>query len=930
MYRLPSKFLSAHMAAPHRALLWILSLAICIPLPANAQTLEEIYKFRAAFRQIKTSADVETARSQFEDARKLLENFPSWRLGAHLTLAEWYKSKNEFESSSLVLDEVEQQFLPEHILYYEQDFRIFDLIDYANACLSRERRRQDDAASLRWMCILRELKAKSPEEPVGPQTSSLSIAKFLIQRGLSSEAVWVLQNALRRFEITPDIYKNPTPSSFHRSSNALQCSRLRLELAKTFIAWKKYEAAKAELDVISDFLASEFREKQLAYTLQVELLQFDIAHQGKSPQERIRLVKECIERLSGKHLEGNPQAFSEAKLRLAEAYTADMQWEQVISICEEATANTSLTVPIQERFEFLVAQANLQLGQTSVALSKLKDLLEVSENPSFRERLYSLLANYYTEQGDYEAAFKLRQEDYLSMANYPKYAASIRLALWEAETEINYVRSRIAAQKLEEESEAKVEVFAASASRLEAEKSERQTSLSYVTLAVVLIGAMGLFAVLQRLTFERRQRESERLANRRLTEVVEQTSKKLQQEFEAKERLEKSLERKRRDEAIGQLTGCVAHDFNNLLQVIFSANEVLSRRDDLSETEMKLLDASSTSASAGANVVRQLMAFAKKQNLTPEPLLLSTFLQDVSSLLLAAIDRQCDLKIIDNAPGMVVMLDSSQLTTALINLLSNAADAMPDGGEIKLIASSITVMEQQDCGWPDVAEGEYLTISLSDQGEGMDEGQIAKAFEPFFSTKNPSRGVGLGLSSVYGFVKQSGGDIRIQTRPEGGTLVEMLFSRSYETPIAQHIYSMPSDVENCRVLLVEDDEQVGATLEHLMQSLGYKTLLVTNAIDAIAMLKGFYEFDFVITDYQLPGEMSGLDLAGWVSGNLKGVGVVLVSGGLAILEQDTHTILPKPFKQEQLFQAIYTERMRIEEGETQFGSIQSNLADTKH
>lgn len=884
------------------SILLALLIAVCCE-QAVAQSLEEVTRFNANCLQVSHSPDLQTARQHLASTLELAKDNRNWQLKAHLSFAFFARENRNVDAFESTLDLIEREFLPDHLLLYQEEYECDSLCRYLEFLTAREKQR-DQAAFVRCLFISGELCLDAPSAASRLCSSTISLATFLRDACLFSDAVKILRKALPQLEASPLTYAKKTEMTSEFTPLAFWPMSVRMELAKVFLAWKRPNDAAAELELVAQFI----KENPSAIDSDFQLLQIDLALAQDNANEAIQLAEAMLKR----HARLGIGGLERIQLRLGESLAASGQWERLQEFCEEVGTQVESVPHLRSEYSFLLARVRLALGEKEAGLEKLQSLLQSTNEYLLRSEIYDVLAAYYSKNAMYPEALELEQDRFEYLAHFRDGSDELRMSMLDAELEIEVVKRQISSDALQAKADERLALLTAMAEKLQAEDSRRKKSLAYVTIAVIGLGVMGLLVVLQRLTFERRQKESERMANKRLTEVVEQTSRELQREFELKERLEKSLERKRRDEAIGQLTGCVAHDFNNLLQVIFSANEVFSRRDDLSATESRLLDASNASANAGANVVKQLMAYARKQKLTPEPLLLSAFLKNVSSLLYAATNRQCNLVVKDESPGMVVMLDSSQLTTSLINLLRNAVDAMPSGGEITIATLPVKITEDQSFSWPEAKPGDYVSISVIDQGQGMEATQMTRAFEPFFSTKEPSRGVGLGLSSVYGFVKQSGGDIRIEPMAKGGTKVEMLFGKCEQAPIEQHTYSMPENLESCRVLLVEDDEQVGATLEHLMQSLGYKTLLVNNATDAIAMLKGFYQFDFVVTDYQISGEMNGLDLAHWISTALDGVGVILISGGLDVLEQETHTVLPKPFRQEQLFQAIYLERLRLE------------------
>ena len=323
----------------------------------------------------------------------------------------------------------------------------------------------------------------------------------------------------------------------------------------------------------------------------------------------------------------------------------------------------------------------------------------------------------------------------------------------------------------------------------------------------------------------------------------------------AQRQLEDQLLQTQKLDALGQLTGGVAHDFNNLLAAMLGGIELLQRRLELAEPERQILDQMRHAADQGVSLVRSLLAFARKQPLRPSIIDPDELFRSVAGLVEHTMGRaiRIDWKVAAN--GRKLYADSAQLTLALVNLLINARDAMPEGGAIEVGID--------DCS-TDGDRREMLCISVRDQGSGIPPEIVDKVTEPFFTTKPAGKGTGLGLSMVAGFAEQSGGSLEISSPSEGGTCVQIRLPAVAQAPRCE-VEPVPTrqpkfTVSSGSVLLVDDDESVRTILAQIIQDLGLK---VTTAADGAVALKELRKqsnrFDFVLTDVTMP-KMNGVEL----------------------------------------------------------------------
>lgn len=341
---------------------------------------------------------------------------------------------------------------------------------------------------------------------------------------------------------------------------------------------------------------------------------------------------------------------------------------------------------------------------------------------------------------------------------------------------------------------------------------------------------------------------------------------------------EEALLRAQRLEAVGQLTGGIAHDFNNLLQVILGNAELLSEQLRDEPRARALVDLTRAAAERGADLTHQLLAFARRQALAPQPTDLRALLDGMKRLLQRALGGHIDIKFDVKDDLWAAMVDAAQLESAVMNLCINARDAMPAGGRITIEATNLDV-DSRTLRPEDLAPGPYVMLAVTDTGSGMDAATLARAFEPFFTTKDAGKGTGLGLSTVYGFVKQSQGHITLQSAHGRGTVVRLYLPRA-DAPPAQDTATAGA-VALARggesILVVEDDELVLEHVRSLLERLGYRVVTARNGEQALQTL-GCGRFDLLFTDLMMPGGMNGKDLADAAQQLQPGLPVLFTSG----------------------------------------------------
>ncbi|MGY6534804.1 MAG: PAS domain S-box protein [Pararhodobacter sp.] len=344
--------------------------------------------------------------------------------------------------------------------------------------------------------------------------------------------------------------------------------------------------------------------------------------------------------------------------------------------------------------------------------------------------------------------------------------------------------------------------------------------------------------------------------------------------------LESRLRQSQKLEAVGQLTGGVAHDFNNLLTVILGNAEILASHLGDQARLRALAEMTATAAERGAELVNRLLAFSRKQALDPRVLDVGALISGMDALLRRALPESIDIRIVRAADLWQAEIDASQLEAALLNLALNARDAMPRGGHLTIEMANALLGDDYAASEPELAPGRYVLISVTDSGKGMVPEVLERVFEPFFTTKEVGKGSGLGLSMVYGFVKQSRGHIRVYSEPGEGTCVKLYFPRSTDTETEPLSDSADAQIAGGAesILVVEDDAMVREHLVASLIGLGYTVHAAETGPQALEILRELPGLDLLFTDVVLPGGMNGRELADAARSLRTGLKVLFTSG----------------------------------------------------
>ncbi len=371
-----------------------------------------------------------------------------------------------------------------------------------------------------------------------------------------------------------------------------------------------------------------------------------------------------------------------------------------------------------------------------------------------------------------------------------------------------------------------------------------------------------------------------RVSENSLRQLNETLEARVATEVTERSRAEEALRQAQKMEAVGQLTGGIAHDFNNLLTGIIGSLDLMQRRHKRNEPlELeRYIGAAVTSAQRAAALTQRLLAFSRQQALDLKPVDVNQLVASLEDLLHRTTGENITIETRLSGGLLPACMDVNQLETALINLVINARDAMPYGGRITLSTASFTMGKSPDSNKSGMAAGEYVLLSVVDTGTGMAPNVMARAFEPFFTTKPIGQGTGLGLSMVYGYIKQSKGYIQIESEPDIGTRVHLYLPvhQGEVTALAHEPERTPTGAGET-ILVVEDEPVVRALVVEVLNELGYETLEAGEASEALRITESGQRIDLLISDVGLPG-MNGRQLADIARQQRPGLKVLFATG----------------------------------------------------
>ncbi|HEV2745766.1 MAG TPA: response regulator [Allosphingosinicella sp.] len=403
------------------------------------------------------------------------------------------------------------------------------------------------------------------------------------------------------------------------------------------------------------------------------------------------------------------------------------------------------------------------------------------------------------------------------------------------------------------------------------------------------------------------QREAARAELRELADTLEgkvegrtrdlaAANDRLTAEIAERERAETRLVQAQKMEAVGQLTGGIAHDFNNLLTAVVGSLDLLLRRTD-DEKLRRLAGIALQAAERGAHLTSQLLAFSRRQRLSPAPIQPNGIVSGMGDLLARTIGPHVRVETRLDPNLWKALADPTQLEVMILNLAINARDAMPGGGRLTISTRNVDTVPDQLAA--ELPEGQYVAIAVADTGTGMTPSVLARAFEPFFTTKEQGRGTGLGLAQLYGFAKQSGGTARIETREGEGTTVTIYLPRTQrQTATSEPPVPEAKPAERVRILVVDDDDDVRTIAAALIEEIGYEVVAVASAEAALRALEPD-RFALVVTDVAMPGA-TGVDLARRIREIAPDMPILFASGFADVQtfgpELSDEMVLKKPYR----------------------------------
>jgi PAS domain S-box-containing protein len=421
---------------------------------------------------------------------------------------------------------------------------------------------------------------------------------------------------------------------------------------------------------------------------------------------------------------------------------------------------------------------------------------------------------------------------------------------------------------------------------------------------------LGIIAdITGRKSTEEALRRSNDLLEARVAERTHELSEanaKLLSEATEREQVEEALRQSHKMEAIGQLTGGIAHDFNNMLQVIGGSLELMSRRVEQGRPAEAafLVNSARTTVERAAALTHRLLAFARRQTLQPRPVEPDNLIRSLVELIQRTVGPGVAVEVRSRNGVWTVLCDPNQLENVLLNLAINARDAMPEGGTLTISTRDVRLSAAEAMRQKGVRPGDYVEIAISDTGAGMDEATRLRAFEPFFTTKPLGQGTGLGLSQLYGFAKQSGGAVQLDSAPGRGTTVLLYLPRHALVQTDDMLPAPSAQPESAAggtaVLLVEDEAQVRHVAAETLRDLGYQVLEAPNGPAALDILQDTrLRIDALVTDVGLPGGMNGRQVADAARQARPSLPVLFITGYAGTVLQDQLApgmeVIGKPF-----------------------------------
>ena len=567
------------------------------------------------------------------------------------------------------------------------------------------------------------------------------------------------------------------------------------------------------------------------------------------------------------------------------------------TLCEQAiklVSKKSHRYPeARTQLGMIVAKRDSPERAIEIVRKAFNDAMELSEcrmSDKVHTQLFSSenLTKLYSENGYFEEAYAQLQQTEEIKNSLDIENLELRLKLNETRRRTELDEQQLELVKTEEQAKAAQAKLLAANAISDAEKSKTIRNVIVTVFILTLLGSLGYYLS------ENRRRQAQHQLN------------KTREKNEYQER----LAHEKRNEDIGQLTGSVAHDFNNILQVISQTDCLFGDSLDakLTAEQKELLEKKSTVVNAAAKITGQLLTYARRQAITPKVALVSTMLQSTEALF-DSIGDLIQVNVLNFDDTLAIDVDQPQFSSSILNLLLNARDAMEGKGlvDVKVSEQLVTVTDS-----PNLRPGKYVQIQVVDTGKGMTAKQLERACEPFFTTKPPATGKGLGLSSVKGFVEQAGGAIDIQSELGVGTTISLYFPKIGGAEVRNLLTETKRNqtrISDQVCLIVEDNIDTRTDLALMIESLGFDCKSCGSTDEAHALLKSAHDFTLVLANADVPGEWNGVDLARWIQGRFPKLHVVLMSDSDAASKLGEFNFLRKPIRFADLQTELQLERV---------------------
>ena len=579
----------------------------------------------------------------------------------------------------------------------------------------------------------------------------------------------------------------------------------------------------------------------------------------------------------------SPDSIADAYYAMANAHTALYQFSDAQNMVEKGIAIAKAQANPLRLQQLTLAQVDLAIQQEKFAQAEdlLIDLINTyTLDTGFRVTILDRMAKTQAALGNYQAAWDYSSAHKQLDAKVRSQDFDLRLSSLRVAGELDQANYDLTLAR-ERERTAELQILSA--------RSARNAAVA-VALLIIAFGFLVFRRVVEKreaIVQQNHTLKLEQQVNERTADMQHEMQRRIEAE-QANTDLQKRISEDERLRTIGQLTGGVAHDFNNLLTVILLSADML--KDDPKELKRSLINDIIHAGESGKAITQSLLAYARQQELQPEPMRLDKYLQRRLSLFQRTLGSNIELTL--NVVPATITVDKGQLTACLINLIFNAREAMDNRGKMAIETK--------------LASASTVELKISDNGRGMSKDVAQRATEPFYTTKADGKGSGLGLSMAFGFMKQSGGELTISSQVDVGTTVTLSFPTSVveEEPVAPGALNRPFTDKRRKVLLIDDQDSVRDVCRSALESMNFAVFEANTGVQGLEHILAEDNFDLVVSDAVMPGGISGLEVANTLADVRPALPVILMSGG-PLETPENCLFLAKPFSLDQLEQMIH-------------------------